>query len=333
MPPSIWPWTACGIERAADVLRRADPDHPGQPRSTSTSATTRMAEHANATCARSPPTTWPGLRVERMRAGVAVDALDADLVAGLEHAASARELLLTSRQASWTAPAVIHVCREAEDEPADWTASVVCGATTTFSTSSSVRATWAMTSTTPWPTSAAAEYTSATSSPAASANSRTRAAVEVVEALRVADVLEADREADAAADALPARRVAGAAGEADRVARQLLRLRDGDVGAAADHLGDRKRAGDHLAGREHVARTRARSQAQLDAADPERVRELVHLRLVREAGLDGAEAAHGAAGRVVRVDARRLELRVRHRCTARTRTTPRSTSRRSELDA
>ena len=44
----------------------------------------------------------------------------------------------------------------------------------------------------------------------------------VVEALREADVLEADREADAAADALAARRVAGAAGQAQRIARQLL---------------------------------------------------------------------------------------------------------------
>ena len=75
--------------------------------------------------------------------------------------------------------------------------------------------------------------------------------------------------------------------------------------APPDDLGDRNRAGDDLAGREHVARTERVAHAQVDAADAERVRELVHLRLVREAGLDGAEAAHGAAGRVVRVDARR----------------------------
>ena len=47
---------------------------------------------------------------------------------------------------------------------------------------------------------------------------------EVVEAFRVADVLEPDREADAAADALAARRVAGAAGQPDRVPWELLRL-------------------------------------------------------------------------------------------------------------
>jgi hypothetical protein len=41
---------------------------------------------------------------------------------------------------------------------------------------------------------------------------------EVVEALRIADVLEPDREADPAADAFAARGVAGAAREPDRVA-------------------------------------------------------------------------------------------------------------------
>ena len=95
--------------------------------------------------------------VEGEGADVAVDALGVDLVTRLERAAAARSSLRTSWQASWTAPAVIHVWREAEDEPAEATASVECGATTTFSMSSSVRATWAMTLTTPWPTSAAAE--------------------------------------------------------------------------------------------------------------------------------------------------------------------------------
>ena len=50
----------------------------------------------------------------------------------------------------------------------------------------------------------------------------------VVEAFREADVLEADREADAAADALAPRRVARAAGQPDRVARERLRLGHGD---------------------------------------------------------------------------------------------------------
>ena len=46
----------------------------------------------------------------------------------------------------------------------------------------------------------------------------------VVEALRVADVLEPDGEADTALHTLAARRVARAAGKANGVARQLLRL-------------------------------------------------------------------------------------------------------------
>ena len=51
---------------------------------------------------------------------------------------------------------------------------VVCGARTTSSVSSSVRATWRITPVTPWPTSAAAQWTSAEPS----ANSSTRAAHE-----------------------------------------------------------------------------------------------------------------------------------------------------------
>ena len=71
------------------------------------------------------------------------------------------------------------------------------------------------------------------------------------------------------------------------VARRLFRLRNRDVGFAADHLGDRQRAGDDLAGREYVSRAERVSRAQLDTAEGERVGELVHLGLVREAGLDG----------------------------------------------
>src|ERR671918_407016 len=171
-----------------------------------------------------------------------------------------------ARQASWTAPAVIQVCLEADDEPAESTAAVECGATTTFSSSSSVRATCAITLTTPWPTSAAAAF--------------------------------------------PAGRVARAAGKADGIAREVFRLRDGNVGAAADHLRDRERAGDPLAGREGVAGRERVPQAQLHRVELERRGELVHLRLGGKAGLNGPEAAHRAAGRVVRVDAGRVDQRV-----------------------
>ena len=79
----------------------------------------------------------------------------------------------TASQATLTAPPVIIVWREAEDEPAvpTW---VSAGSTTTRSTPSSVRAICSCTVTRPWPTSAAAVWTSASGSPPAS-DSRTRA--------------------------------------------------------------------------------------------------------------------------------------------------------------
>ena len=134
---------------------------------------------------------------------------------------------------------------------------------------------------------------------------------EVVEALRVADVLEPDGEADAALDTLAAGRVAGAARQADRLARQRLGIGHRQCGRAADHLGGREDALDHLAGRQRVAAAERVQEPELDGVDPELVRELVHLRLGREARLHGTEAAHRAAGRVVRVDAGRLDQRVR----------------------
>ena len=134
----------------------------------------------------------------------------------------------------------------------------------------------------------------------------------VVEALRVADVLEAEREARPAPDAVPARRVACAAGQTNRIAWQLLRLGLRQGGTAADDLRDRERAVDPLAGRQPVAGGERVAQAQLDRVELERAGELVHLRLVREADLDGAEAAHRAAGRVVRVHDGALDQGVLH---------------------
>jgi hypothetical protein len=162
---------------------------------------------------------------------------------------------------------------------------------------------------TPCPTSAAAEWISATSSPFASATSRAI----VVEALRVADVLEAEGEAGSAPDAVAARRVAGAPGKADGVARELLRLRLLDCRAAADHLRNRKRAGDALAGGQRVPVGKGIAEAQVDWIDSQRRSQLVHLPLGREAGLNGTEAAHGAAGRVVREDGLALDQSVGNR--------------------
>ena len=133
---------------------------------------------------------------------------------------------------------------------------------------------------------------------------------EVVEALRVADVLEADREADAATNSLAAGGVARTAGEPDRVAGKLLRLGHGERGGAADDLARRQRPGHDLPRREHPARLERVQQPQLDRIDVERGRELVHLRLRREAGLHRAEAAHRAAGRVVRVHREPVDLDV-----------------------
>ena len=124
----------------------------------------------------------------------------------------------------------------------------------------------------------------------------------VVEALRVAEILEADGEADAAVDPVSAGRVSGAAGKANGIAGQLLRLGLGERDAAADHLCDRKRAVDPLACRQRVAWGERIAQAELDGIELECARKLVHLCLVGEADLDGSETAHGAAGRVVGED-------------------------------
>ena len=64
-----------------------------------------------------------GLGVERGGARVAVDALDVDLAAGPLAARSS-----AARHASRTAPAAIHVIRDAEAEPAEPTAAVPGGA-------------------------------------------------------------------------------------------------------------------------------------------------------------------------------------------------------------
>ena len=112
-------------------------------------------------------------------------------------------------------------------------------------------------------------------------------------------------------DALAARRVACPAREPQRIPRQLLRRRRLERRGRTDHLGDRQRAVDLLAGREHVARLQRVQEPELDRIDVERRRELVHLRLGGEAGLHRAEPAHRAARRVVRVHGRRLDQRVR----------------------
>src|SRR6185312_14516069 len=86
----------------------------------------------------------------------------------------------------------------------------------------------------------------------------------VVEPLRIADVLVAEREADSAPDAVAARRVPGASGEAYRIARELLGVRLRDRGAAAQDLFHRQRAFDPLSGRKRVALPNGVLDAELD---------------------------------------------------------------------
>ena len=54
------------------------------------------------------------------------------------------------------------------------------------------------------------------------------------------------------------------------------------------------------------------AQPQLERAEAQRIGELVHGRLVREADLGRSEAAHRAAGRVVGVDDGAFDAHVRH---------------------
>ena len=133
---------------------------------------------------------------------------------------------------------------------------------------------------------------------------------EVVEALGEADVLVADGEADAPRDALATRGVARAAREPSRIPRRRLGLGHWQRGRLADDVGGGQRPRDALPGRQHVARGDRIAQAQLDRIHAELGREPVHLRLGAEARLHRAEAAHRAAGRVVRVHDRALDQRI-----------------------
>ena len=260
MPPSIWPSTACGLIALPTSCAVPIQTTRVRPRSTSTSTTTFIAAHANATCARSPAD-LARLGIERLRARVAVDALDVDLAAGSRRAPRAPRG--TRRR---TAPAAIHVMRDADAEPDEPTASVEPGASAHV-----VGAELGARDLEDHVRHALADLGRGAVHLGASRRATEPHArgAGVVEALRVADVLEADREADAALDALAARRVARAAGQADRVARQLLGLRHA---AARRQRGSPRRP---AASRRSAARSaacrpgRARSAA---AARPDRSR-------------------------------------------------------------
>ena len=135
----------------------------------------------------------------------------------------------------------------------------------------------------------------------------------VVEALREADVLDPDGVADAAAHALAVRRVRHSAGQLALVGRAVGRRRERHVAHALEQLGDGRRLGDSWpVGSVSPGAIALRIRSSTGSI-AERGGELVHLRLVRERDLHGAEAAHRAARRVVRVGDERGQARVRHR--------------------
>ena len=278
MPPSIWPSTGLRVDRLADVLRGADPDDAREaeldvdlgddPHRARSEGDVRAVARDLA-----------GLGIERRRARVAVDALDVDLARRSRAAPRARARQASPHRAgghprhprrrrrAGRVDAVGRARREhdvlgaelgardLEDHARHALADLGGGAVHLGG------------------------------EPSGRAEPHARGAV-VVEALRVADVLEADREADAAPDALAARRVAGAAGQPQRVARQLLgraaaraRRRARITSATGSEPVIRWPVGSVSPGAERV------QQPQLDRVDPERGGELVHLRLARRSSV------------------------------------------------
>ena len=215
VPPSIWPWTACGLSALPTSWAAPIQTTRVRPSSTSTSATTRMAaqRRRHGRGRRSPGRSWD-------RAGTCASG------GTCARGRPRRRRALGSSSASWhasrTAPAAIQVRREAEADPAESTPGRAGGEDDVLRAELGARHLQDH-FVTPCPTSAAAQCTSAASSSSGRADAR--APSTVVEALRVADVLEADGKADAALHALSARRVPRSAGQADRVARELLCLR------------------------------------------------------------------------------------------------------------
>ena len=167
MPPSIWPSTAVRLERVADVLRGADPDDARE-----AELDVDLDDDAHRgdreRDVRLPVGDLARLGIERERARVAVDALDVDR-------AAARALALLERGAARASaprrPPSTSSARPRTSRPSRRAPSSPRRAVTS-SVPSSSRATWRMTSLTPWPTSAAAQCTSAEPSSA----STTRAA-------------------------------------------------------------------------------------------------------------------------------------------------------------
>ena len=105
-------------------------------------------------------------------------------------------------------------------------------------------------------------------------------------------------------DAVPDAGVLQAAGD-PRERRVAVGVLDGEEGALEPDAG-----AEQLAGRRAVAGVEGVAPADLPAVDPDELGERVQHALHREVRLVDAEAAHRAAGRVVRVDGGRLDVDV-----------------------
>ena len=123
------------VHRLADVLRGRDLDHPHEPELgvdvDDRAVRGERERHVRVALAE---------LVERLRGAVVVLAGALDAVAGSRRRALASSSR-TAMHAACTAPPVMCVWREAEDEPAEPTC-VSAGSTSTFCTPSSVRAIW-----------------------------------------------------------------------------------------------------------------------------------------------------------------------------------------------
>src|SRR6266571_5043728 len=159
---------------------------------------------------------------------------------------------------------------------------------TTWSTPSSVRAIWAWMVTRPWPTSAAAVCTVTAGSPATTP-SRTRA------------VEWSSNPSEKPTFLMPMAYPTPRATPSPCVALDTRAGRQGRVPHPAEQFGDGRRRVDHLPGRHDRALGHRVADPELHRVQAGPAGTLVHLRLVGEAGLDGAEAAHRPARRVVGV--------------------------------
>ena len=113
------------VERLADVLGGADPDDARQPEvDVDLGDDAHRGTARSATCARSP-VHLAGLGVERR---TSADGGRPARRRPRRRRCRARAPSSAARQASCTAPAAIHVMREAEAEPAEPTVAVVAGA-------------------------------------------------------------------------------------------------------------------------------------------------------------------------------------------------------------